>query len=122
MLYGPRPTQANARQLRRQLSLPEVLLWQRLRRAPAGLRFRRQHPAGPYVLDFFCALRRLAVEVDGSTHNHPERWQQDQARDAWLAGAGVAVLRLPAREILIDADAVADMVIRTALSRPEQRG
>ncbi|HXC26532.1 MAG TPA: DUF559 domain-containing protein [Stellaceae bacterium] len=52
--------------LRRNMSLPEVVLWQALRHGRlAGLRFRRQHPVGPYILDFFCASVRLAIEVDG---------------------------------------------------------
>jgi very-short-patch-repair endonuclease len=51
--------------LRRALTLPEVLLWQVLRSRPGGYRFRRQHPAGPYVLDFFCAAAGLCIEVDG---------------------------------------------------------
>ena len=51
---------AKARQLRRQMSLPEALLWRLLRRAPDGIAFRRQHPIGPYVLDFYCAARKLA--------------------------------------------------------------
>lgn len=44
-----------ARRLRRSMSLPEVLLWRELRKKPNGLQYRRQHPAGPYVLDFFRA-------------------------------------------------------------------
>ncbi|MEC3951323.1 endonuclease domain-containing protein [Sphingobium sp. HWE2-09] len=47
------------------MTLPEVLLWQELRKRPANLRFRRQHPAGIYVLDVFCPRHRLAIEVDG---------------------------------------------------------
>nr|WP_324255282.1 DUF559 domain-containing protein [Sphingomonas sp. PL-96] len=68
MLHGSEATQKLARKFRREMSLPEVLLWRELRARPAGLRFRRQHPAGPYVLDFFCSAQRLAVEVDGDAH------------------------------------------------------
>ncbi|WP_366852839.1 DUF559 domain-containing protein [Phenylobacterium sp.] len=54
------------RQLRRRMSLPEVILWTALRgREPGRPVFRRQHPIGPYVLDFYCAKARLCVEVDG---------------------------------------------------------
>ena len=69
------------------MSPPEARLWMALRkRAGGGLRFRRQHPIGPYVLDFYCDSAKLAVEVDGFAHvtgDHPER---DLRRDAWLAG------------------------------------
>jgi very-short-patch-repair endonuclease len=47
------------------MSLPEVLLWQALRARPGGWKFRRQHPSGPYVADFYCHEARLIVEVDG---------------------------------------------------------
>src|SRR5689334_16373959 len=57
-----------ARELRRHMSLPETLLWRLLRRAPNGVAFRRQHPIGPYVLDFYCPSAKLAIEVDGAAH------------------------------------------------------
>ena len=60
-----RKTVLNARTLRRAMTRPEVLLWQVLRERPNGLRFRRQHPVGPFVLDFYCPAARLAIEVDG---------------------------------------------------------
>jgi len=51
------------------MTLPEVVLWQHLRgRHFSGPRFRRQHPAGPYVLDFYCPAAKLAVEIDGYVH------------------------------------------------------
>jgi very-short-patch-repair endonuclease len=63
-------TIANARRLRRKLSLPEVLLWSRLRaRTPEMPVFRRQHPIGAYVLDIYCAKARLAIEIDGMSHD-----------------------------------------------------
>ncbi|HEY5818673.1 MAG TPA: DUF559 domain-containing protein [Mesorhizobium sp.] len=65
------------------MSLPEVMLWDCLRAGRLeGLRFRRQHPIGPYVLDFFCAKGRLAVEVDGRHHDHPGEIAHDERRDA----------------------------------------
>ena len=68
MLRGSGAAIGKARQLRRSMSLPEVLLWRELRKRPGGLRFRRQHPAGPYVLDFACLDARVALEVDGEAH------------------------------------------------------
>lgn len=121
MLQGPRSTQLRARRLRRSMSLPEVMLWQILRTGPAGLRFRRQHPAGAYILDFYCPTRSLAVEIDGAGHDHPEQWQHDLTRDAWLGQQGVAVLRVPAGDVLADADAAAEGILRTAMSRPDVR-
>ena len=90
-------TTRNARKLRRKMTLPEVILWHSLRQRPAGLKFRRQHPTGPYVLDFFCTDARLAIEVDGEAHSFADRPQRDEARDEWLRSAGIEAFpfRLP---------------------------
>ncbi len=96
-----RSTIDHARTLRRALTLPEILLWQALRRRQLdGMLFRRQHPIGRYVLDFYCPAHRLAVEVDGAAHDLPARAASDIARDTWLDGQGIRVLRFPAREVL----------------------
>ena len=114
MLHGPKSTQDNARTLRRAMTLPELLLWRELRRRPGGLRFRRQHPAGSYILDFFCPAIKLAVEVDGEAHNRGDRPAKDQRRDAWLAAQGVRVMRIPARDVLERLDAVVAMIAAMA--------
>jgi very-short-patch-repair endonuclease len=94
-------TFARARRLRRDMTLPEVLLWRALRRrALDGLRFRRQHPIGRCVLDFYLPAARLAVEVDGFAHALGDNPARDSRRDAWLAGQGVRVLRVAAADVL----------------------
>jgi very-short-patch-repair endonuclease len=96
-----------ARQLRRKMDLPEVLLWRQLRaRQLLGLHFRRQHPVGRYILDFYCNQVKLAVEVDGYSHDVSDRPQRDQERDNWFAKRGVMTVRIPAREVLTDMDGV----------------
>ena len=100
-MRAPRETVARARALRREMTLPEVVLWQRLRRGGLdGRRFRRQHAIGPYVLDFYCSEARLAIEVDGSAHDGPDRAVRDARRSAWLSERGIAVLRLLAADVL----------------------
>lgn len=89
-----------ARQLRRRMSLPEVLLWKELKGGKIGLHFRKQHPIGPYVLDFYCAEANLAVEVDGQSHGTGDHPLRDARRDIWLAEKGVRTLRLTARDVL----------------------
>jgi very-short-patch-repair endonuclease len=89
----------------------EIALWRVLRANRfQGLRFRRQHPFGPYILDFYCDRVRLAVEVDGGFHHLEERRLQDAARDAWVAQQGVRTLRLPARLMLEDIDAALGLI------------
>jgi very-short-patch-repair endonuclease len=85
------------------MSLPEIVLWQALRkkRLP-GVRFRRQHPFGPYILDFYCPAARLAVEVDGLAHDTAGQASHDERRRVWLAQQGVRVLRIRARDVLRD--------------------
>jgi len=91
-----------AKRLRRRMTLPEILLWQELRRRQLSTHFRRQHPIGPYVLDFYCARSRLCIEVDGSTHDYEVQARRDERRDAWLATQGIRVLRFDATDILED--------------------
>ena len=107
----------NARRLRRELSLPEKLLWMRLRRGK--IRFRRQHPIGTYVLDFYCPAIRLAIEVDGFAHDTGDRPRRDEIRTEWLRGQGVDVLRIPAKDILADPDEIADALLRLCGVRAE---
>jgi very-short-patch-repair endonuclease len=85
------------------MSLPEVVLWDSLRgRRLDGLRFRRQHSIGPYILDFYCASAKLAVEIDGIAHDFAEGARHDERRDAWLTERGVRTLRFTAADVLDD--------------------
>jgi len=85
------------------MSLPEVVLWQALRkRQLVRVRFRRQHPIGPYILDFYSPGARLAIEVDGSGHDVTSQVQHDERRDAWLSQRGIDVLRVAAADVLRD--------------------
>jgi very-short-patch-repair endonuclease len=106
-----------ARARRREMSLPEVLLWQVLRKRPAGLKFRHEHPTGEFSLDFYCGDACLTIEVDGETHGRGEAPARDARRDAWLSANGIATLRVPAREVLRDLDAVVRGVVAEARSR-----
>jgi very-short-patch-repair endonuclease len=99
---------------------PEIGLWLALRRNDAGLRFRRQHPAGGYVLDFYCAPALLAIEVDGEAHARGDRPARDAIRDAWLGSCGVRVLRYPARDVLADLDAVVRHILSIAVERRDR--
>jgi very-short-patch-repair endonuclease len=76
---------------------PERVLWSLLRRNHLGLHFRRQHPIGRFVLDFYCAGARLCVELDGPVH--ADQVEADAHRTAWLASEGIRVLRFSIAEI-----------------------
>jgi very-short-patch-repair endonuclease len=114
-MRAPRTTIKNAKRLRRSLSPPEAQLWSRLRdRALGKPTFRRQHPIGPYVLDFYCAKARLGVELDGAGHDMGTRPQRDLRRDDWLKSRGIAVVRVALSD-LTSIDDVADAVVRLAI-------
>ena len=104
---------------RRTLSLPEGLLWRALKgRRLEGLQIRKQHPIGPYVLDFYCDSRRLCVEVDGASHGVGDRPERDERRDAWLETCGIATLRIRAGFVLEDMDGALGMILSAAKERP----
>lgn len=85
------------------MSLPEVLIWTRIR----GCGFRRQHPLGPFILDFYRARDRLCIEIDGRQHE----LAKDQTRDALLFAQGVRTVRIPAADVLSDPDAAAEFIL-----------
>jgi very-short-patch-repair endonuclease len=115
---GPKRTKQFARTLRRDLSLPEAMLWRRIRgRQLDGLYFRRQHPLGRYVLDFYCNAARLAVEIDGAYHADGDKPERDRERDAWCASQGIETLRIPALEVLAAPGRCVTLIEQTARRR-----
>jgi len=85
----------------------ENLFWAELRvNRLDGLHMRRQHPIGPYVLDFFCASVKLAIEVDGGAHDMPGRRERDAERDQCLRLRGIRTLRAPAPVVESDIERV----------------
>ena len=89
-----------ARELRGSMTPSEQMLWEVLRgRKCMGLKFRRQHPIGPYVLDFFCVEKMLAIELDGGIHNTPEQSELDAERTKYLNEKHIHVLRIKNEEL-----------------------
>jgi len=117
LLAGPPSTVEMARKLRKRMSWPEVILWRRLRQRPCGLKFRRQHPAGPYVLDFYCADALIAIEVDGISHDMGDRPARDDERVTWLKTRGVEVLRVPASDVTKMPDEVVEAIVAACAAR-----
>ena len=103
---------SKARELRQNMSLPEVLLWNLLRNSPDGVHFRRQERHGKYVLDFYCAKAKVCIEVDGIAHNMGERPARDDERDAELRADGIEVMRIPATEVLKSPEEIAEALVR----------
>jgi very-short-patch-repair endonuclease len=108
-------TVSQARALRKRMTKAEVVLWSRLRRQVAnGMRFRRQHPVGPYVADFACIEARLVVEIDGSSHEISAVREHDRKRTEFLQSRGWRVLRVTNEDVFKRLDDVVEGILRGA--------
>jgi very-short-patch-repair endonuclease len=106
----------SARKLRREMSLPEVLVWQQLKNAKQGFSFRKQHPIGPYVADFYYAGSKLVVEIGGQAHSHGDRPEKDILRDKWMIENGYFMLRFSAQDVLNNMEDVIQSIVAYAAS------
>jgi very-short-patch-repair endonuclease len=106
----PDDLRAFAQRLRRESTDAEALLWKLLRGKQLGFKFRRQHPIGRFILDFYCAETRLAIELDGGQRAEGPQAARDVCRDEVLRRAGVRVLRLFDDELLMNPDAVVEAI------------
>ena len=103
-------TKARARRLRKEAPFPERLLWSHLRAGQLGsMRFRRQHPIGPYICDFYCAAAQLVIELDGLSHD--DRAVYDDERTRFIVAHGLRVIRFSDDEVVRN---VNDVVYRIA--------
>ena len=100
-----------ARTLRKNMSDGERKLWFALMaRQIDGMRFRRQHPIGPYIADFVCLERHLVIEVDGGHHTEDDQIAHDARRDRWLNSEGYRILRFPAIDVFQNLEGVVDSI------------
>ena len=101
-----------AREQRRKPTLAEKKLWEALRgRRLAGLKFRRQHPYGHFILDAFCVEHQLVVEVDGGIHADPVQSARDAERTKFLQAHGIRVLRFSNEEVENHFDRVLKQIV-----------
>lgn len=103
---------ARAKELRQELTDAELLLWSYLRTKPFGFKFRRQHPIGRYVADFFCHPLKLVIEADGSIHQKPEVKEADRRREKDLNDEGLRVIRFTNEEIFYDFNTVIEQITK----------
>jgi very-short-patch-repair endonuclease len=114
-----RPEIDRARELRRPMSEPEVILWSRLKRLrERGFHIRRQAPLRGYFLDFVCYARRLVIEVDGAQHTEDGQAEHDAIRDRILEWQGFRVMRIPAGEIRRNLSLVMDQIVLALEAAP----
>jgi very-short-patch-repair endonuclease len=107
------PIETAAKELRRTSTPAEQRLWQALRGGKlAGLKFRRQHPVGNFILDFYCSACKLAIELDGSIHQ--SQLEYDAARTAQLEAYGYKVLRFSNDAVMQQLETVLAEILKTA--------
>ena len=98
---------SRAKQLRREMTRAETLLWRHLKaNRLTGLGFRRQSPMGNYIADFVSHACKLVVEVDGESHDFEERIRHDEVRDRWFASRGYHVLRFTNDDVMKNLEGV----------------
>jgi very-short-patch-repair endonuclease len=114
-----RKTVQMAKRLRREMTPPEVFLWQHLR-GQELVKIRRDHPIGPYALDFYCSKAKLAIEVDGIAHDMGDNPARDVRRDDYVAELGIETIRIPAKVVLKNSVEIADSVVRMCLARMKE--
>ena len=117
MAKVPRKTLSRARTLRRKLTDAETMLWSRVRKDVHGVRFRRQHPIGPYIADFACVRARLVVEIDGATHSTDAEREYDARRDRYMRSRGWYVLRVQNDDIYDGLSDAVDYICSIAFGR-----
>lgn len=104
-IRASRSIRQRARELRQEMTPAEEKLWQQLRnRKLAGLKFRRQHPVGRFIVDFYCPACRLVVEIDGDIHDRQR--ERDAVRTEDLAAYGYRLLRFRNEQVLNDLETV----------------
>jgi len=97
--------------LRRNQTDAEKALWSKVRNKQIfGIKFFRQYSVGPYILDFYCPTRKLAVELDGGQHNEPEKIEYDAERTAFLKEQGIEVMRFWNHDVLTRMESVLIML------------
>jgi len=100
----------NARGLRNQPTQAERILWGYLKTKPNGYKFRRQHPAANYILDFYCHALKLAIEADGSIHNEKDIIASDIERQKNIEVQGIQFIRFTNKEIILNLETVIENI------------
>lgn len=116
----PELLKQRARVLRARSTDPESLLWNLLRNRQLGVKFRRQHPIPPYILDFYCVESQICIEADGSQHYTLEGRMRDAIRTAYLEERWIRVIRFTNWEVLQETEAVIATIWDAVHPRPDK--
>lgn len=114
---------SRARDLRKNQTTAETLLWSKLRSCQlSGFKFRRQYPLDKFILDFYCSKAHLAIEIDGGQHSEDEHLRKDNERTKYLNQNGIQVIRFCNNDVLNHLDEVLteiDATVKEIIERKE---
>lgn len=110
-IFNKRQYKERRQALRNKATDSEQLLWQKIRSKQLGVKFRRQHGIGYYIVDFYCPTLKLVIELDGGYHYQPEQLAYDQIRTEYLNRLGIQVLRYDNNQVFIEIDAVVEDIL-----------
>ena len=108
-------TLERSKELRAHMSLPERMLWSRLRGKQLGFVVRRQYAHGPYIMDFYVHELKLCIEIDGAGHELRER--EDATRNRYMEDYGITTIRIPAQSVLANVDDIAENLYHSFCER-----
>lgn len=100
-----------AHELRKAMTHAEELLWYHLKQKPCGFKFRRQHPFGQYIFDFYCHKAKLVIEIDGSVHELEEVKANDEIRQKTIEDSGLRIVRFSNDRVMHDREAVVNEIM-----------
>ena len=116
-IYTRTELKQRRRQLRKRQTPAEDFLWQHLRGSQlGGFKFRRQHRIGRYIVDFYCAPKKLAVELDGPIHRRRDVRENDVEKTAYLHSLRIRVIRFSNHEVLNNVEGVKNSLLRALFS------
>ena len=106
------------KELRNNSTPEEILLWVQLKNSQTGFKFRRQHSIGGYIVDFYCPIKKLAVEIDGPQHLRKENKEYDDVRSEFLRGLDIKILRFTNSEVATETKKVIQKIKSYANALP----
>ena len=107
------------KELRNNATQQEVMLWARLKNSQLGYKFRRQHSIGGYIVDFYCPLKKLVIEIDGSQHYEKDATKYDVVRSNYFKVLDVKVIRFSNAEINVNMDGVLMKITSELITTPQ---
>ena len=119
-VYNNQTTKENRRQLKKQMTEAEQLLWKHIRNDSLGVRFRRQYGIGNYITDFYSPSLKLVIELDGSQHFTPEALEYDKIREEFMKSLGIKTLRFNNNDVMSNIEGVLEVLRKEIINEDKK--